>query len=277
MSENGSNNTTAPLAENEYVKELFSIMQDNGRDTSGLSALLGHVNEMENFVKRAEDKIADMKSQLSEMKEVQNHPVKTALQNAIKTLETKVAEVKVALTELKNNIIEGCKNAVTAFKEKGAAALDRLASFFHVKGALKAIDQSATQAIKTCDKSIANVNAFANEYHAAGRAIKNMGRMLIGKEPIDAKKEAGILAKATAAPFKAQKAALNGVKTAVGKLAAAVENLSEKQAERKAERQAERAEKPDMLGKIAKNKERVEREKLELPTPDRAKTKGAEL
>lgn len=68
------NENAEPLMENQYVKELFSILQDNGRDSSGLSALLGHVSEMESFVKRAEDKIAEMKSQLAEMKEVQNAP-----------------------------------------------------------------------------------------------------------------------------------------------------------------------------------------------------------
>jgi predicted translin family RNA/ssDNA-binding protein len=169
---------SAPLAENQYVKELFSILQENGRDSSGLAALLGHVSEMESFVKRAEDKIADMKSQLAEMKEVQNHPVKTALQNAIKTLEQKVAEVKERIVELKYNIVEGCKSAVEAFKEKGAAVLNNLAKFFHVKGALKAIDRSADASVKQCDKAIANINGFAENYHAAGRAVKNMGLIL---------------------------------------------------------------------------------------------------
>jgi len=268
---------SAPLAENQYVKELFSILQENGRDSTGLAALLGHVSEMESFVKRAEDKIADMKSQLAEMKEVQNHPVKTALQNAIKTLEHKVAEVKERITELKHNIVEGCKNAVAAFKEKGAAALDKLASFFHVKDTLKAIDKSMEQSVRQCDKTIANINEFASQYHTAGRAIKNMGRMLIGKEKIDAKKENGLLAKSVAAPYKAQKAALTGIKKAAVKAIAAIDRMEERQAERKTERQAERADKPDMLAKIAKNKERVEREKLELPTPEREKAKGAEL
>jgi len=140
MDENTNVNTSsardAPLEQNEYVQELYSILRDNGRETSGLSALLGHVSEMESFVKRAEDKIADMKSQLAEMKEIQSHPVKTALQSAIKNLELKVAEIKVQLTELKNNIIEGCKNAVNAFKEKGISALDKLASFFKIKTGL---------------------------------------------------------------------------------------------------------------------------------------------
>ena len=52
MSEN-----TAPLSENQYVKNLFSILKDNGKDTSGLTALLGHVNKMESLIKSAEDRI----------------------------------------------------------------------------------------------------------------------------------------------------------------------------------------------------------------------------
>ena len=271
------NTNSAPLAQNEYVQELFTVLQENGRDTKGLAALIGHVSEMESFVKRAEDKIADMKSQLAEMKEVQSHPVKTALQNAIKALEHKVAEVKERITELKHNIIEGCKSAVQAFKENGATALNNLAKFFHIKGALKAVDRDMEQSIKICDKSIANINAFADQYHSAGRAIKNMGRVLSGKEPIDVKKEAGKLAKAVSAPYRAQRKALTGIKSAVDKAIATLDGMEERQAARTMVRQAERGDKPDMLAKIAKNKERVEQQKRETPEHDRAKVVGAEI
>jgi DNA-binding transcriptional MerR regulator len=286
-----------PLAENEYVRELFSILQDNGRDATGLAALLGHVSEMEGFVKRAEDKIADMKSALAEMKEVQDHRVKTALQNAVKALEHKVAEVRERLSELKHNIAEGCKSAVQAFRDKGAAALSGIASFFGLKKGLQGWKNDIGGIMARDDRAIARIEAFSAEYHSAGRGLKNMGRMLIGREPIDAKKEAGKLAKALSAPYMAQKSALAGLQKSIDKAIAAIGRMEERQAGResvqdigqetgrgagretgqKTGHQAERASKPDMLGKIAKNKERVEREKLELPAPERAKTKGAEL
>jgi cob(I)alamin adenosyltransferase len=265
MSENAT-----PLAENQYVKELFSILQDNGRDSSGLSALLGHVNEMENFVKRAEDRIAEMKSQLADMKEVQNHPVKAYLQNAIKTLEHKVADVKERLGDLKANIIEGCKNAVTAFKEKGINALDKLASFFHIKQDLQDWKKGIDGAIKADDRAVAKIEAFASEYHSAGRAIKNMARVAVGKELIDAKKEAGKLAKTAAAPYKAQKSALTGLRKSIDKAITRLERLENSAAEKKSERKIEK--KPSMLAKLDANKERVEREKRELPTPERTKS-----
>jgi hypothetical protein len=265
----------SPLAENQYVKELFSILNDNGRDTSGLSALLGHVNEMESFVKTAESTISDMKRQLDGMKEIQNHPVKTALQNAIKTLETKVAEVKERLGELKANIISGCKEAVSAFKQKGISALNSLASFFRVKDGLDGWKKDIDFTIQADNKAIAKIEAFSTEYHSAGRAIKNMARVAIGRPPLDAKKEAGKLSKTIAAPYKVQKSALTSLKKSIDKAISAIDRMEQTETVKQAERVITK--KPPLMQRMAANKERVAQVKLEMPTPDRTKTKGLEV
>jgi hypothetical protein len=262
-----------PLAQNGYVQELFSILQDNGRDTTGLSALIGHVSEMENFVTRAEQKIAEMKLELSEMKEVQNHPVKTALANAIKTLENKVAQVKEQLSGLKQNIAEGCKSAVPAFREKGISALDKLASFFHIRSGLKALEKSAEQSVRQCDRSIERINEFADQYHTAGRAIKNLGRMFVGKDPIDAKKEAGIPAKSIAAPYKAEKALMAQISKSAGAMTGKLDRLETAVAGKREQR--EREKQPTLLEEVRDAQELVDRRKLEMPVPERAKVKGA--
>ena len=263
---------TMPLAENQYVKELFSILGDNGKDTSGLAALIGHVSEMEGFVKRAEDKIAEMKSQLAEMKDMQNHPVKTLLQVTIKVLERKVAKVKELLGELKADIIEGCKNAVAAFKEKGIAALSNLTSFFKVRNGLEDWKKDIDRAISADDKAVAMIKSFSVEYHSTGRHLKNMTRLLMGKEPIDVDKEAGKLAKAMSAPYMAQKSVLTKLKGTIEKAITRLERLETSQAEKKAERTREK--KPSMLAKLDANKERVEQAKRELPIPEPKKEQG---
>jgi hypothetical protein len=274
------NNGNAPPAEvgnlekNEYVSQLFSILQDNGRDTSGLSALIGHVSEMENFVKRAEDKISDMKSQLAEMKEVQNHPVKTALRNAIRSLETKVAEVRTQLAELKTNIIEGCKSAVEAFKDRGISALNNLASFFGVKKGLQGWKKDIDGIIKADDKAVARIEAFAAEYHSGTNALKNMGRIIIGREPIDAKKEAGKLAKTLSVPYKAQKTAMTGLRKSLDKAIAKLEQLESTAVK---QRKREGDGRPTIAERIANGKERAEQRQLDRPTPERAKTAGLEV
>lgn len=272
MNENGM-----LLAQNPYVQELFALMYESGRDASGLVALLGHVSEMESFIKNAEDTISVMKSQLSEMKEVQNHPVKTALQNTIKSLEQKVAAVKEQLSELKSNIIGGCKNAAAAFKEKGITALDKLASFFHIKSGLQGWQKNIDSIIRDDDKAVAKIEAFANEYHSVGRAVKNMARVAVGKEPLDAKKEAGKLAAFLAAPYKSQKRAVTGLRESLGKAVAGLEQLEHAAAPKQAERERTVEKKPSLLGKLETNKVRVARIKREMPMPERTKTQGLDV
>lgn len=272
MNEQGS------LAENEYIKELFTTLKDSGRDTAGLSALLHHVGEMESFVKRAEDKIADMKSQLSEMKEMQDHPLKAALKTAIKNLEQKVSEVKTQLAAIKSNIAEGCRNAVAAFREKGITALDNLASFFHVKNSLQNLRKSVDSVIEADNKAAERIGAFAVEYHSAGRAVKNMARMAAGKEPVQTHKEIGKLAKTIAAPYFAHRAVMTDLRRSVDKAIASIERLDKEvhsQQEKQAERTAEK--KPSLLLKLETNKERVEQAKREMPMPERAKVQGVEV
>jgi hypothetical protein len=269
MNENGT------LAGNEYVQELFSILQDNGRDTAGLSALIKHVGAMENFVKQAEDKIADMKSQLAEMKEVQSHPIKTALQKAIKTLENTVAAMKERIGDMKSAIIEGCKNAVRAFKEKGISALDKLASFFHVKGAFIALDKSAKQAIAICDKSIAHTTAYYAEFYKASRAIRNMGRILGGKEPLPSQSETRLLEKAATAPYRSERAINVKISELAGVALKRLEQLETTAAGKRENRNRTREKQPTLLDEVRDAQQIVDRRKLELPVPERVKVKGA--
>ena len=277
MNENGLPTASGGnLMDNEHVKELCGILQENGKDSSGLAALISHVSGMEDFVVQAESKIASMKEQLDEMKELQDHPVKNALQKAITALETKVAEIKAQIVELKTNIVEGCKNAVAAFKEKGAAALDKLASFFNIKGGLESVKNSTVKAADSCDRACAKIETFSKNYHTAGRALKNMARMIVGKEPIDAVKESGKLAKTVSAPYKAEKACLVGIRKQCDKMINALNNL-EKSAVASRGEKADKPKKPTMMERLEATKNEIKEREREAPIPARAKKVQAEL
>ncbi len=275
MGETAQQGTDAPFAENEYIKDLFGILHEYGRDSGGLSALLDHVGEMESFVRRAEDRIADMKLQLDSISEIQNHPLKAALQKAIRALESTVREVKQQIVALKDNIVEGCRNAVAAFRDRGVTALDNLASFFHVKESLQAMKNGIVADMSVCDKSLANIDSFAREYHAAGRHLKNMARVAVGKEPIKRNRKAGRIAGAVSAPFKAHKASLSRQKSLVDKALGKLSQLENAALAKHAER--ELVKKPSLLGKLEANKARVAREQRERQVPEREIVKGAEI
>ena len=236
----------------------------------------------------AENRIADMKSQLDDLKEIQDHPIKNALQKTIKTLETKVAEIKEQIADLKSGIIEGCKNAVSAFKENGISALDKLASFFQLKSGLQAVKNNIDKVIDTLDKAVNKIEMFSKEFHEAGRHLKNAARLLIGKEPIDTAKESGKLAKAVCTPYNAQKKCLVGINTQINKIIKAL-NRIEQSAENNRGKQAEangknnrgkqtEAKKPTLMQRIEEKKALAKQNEHGKQAPGRApKAKGHEV
>ena len=274
----GKADFTVVLMNNEHVKELFGILKENGKDTAGLTAIINHVSGMEDFVKQAEKQILVMKSQLDAMNEVQEHPIKTALQKAIATLETKVAEIKANIAELKSNIIEGCKNAVIAFKEKGAVVLDKLASFFKIKSGIQAIKNDAITGADMNDKSMAKIESFSREYHKTGRGMKNMARVMVGKKPLDTVKESGKLAKVMYAPYKALKAINLGIKKQCDKMIASLDKLEKGvEAKREAKAATVKPKKPTLAERMEAGKKKIAERELEKEPKSRVKVKGAEI
>lgn len=271
MDENNKTNAEDKLMDNEHVKTLFVILQDNTKDTSGLAALINCVQDMETFVSKAENRLEDMKCQLDEMKEIIDHPIKSALQKTIKSLETKVATIKEQLSKLKTNIVEGCKNAVTAFKEKGISALDKLASFFRVKEGLQSVKNDTVKGVANCDKSIAKINNFSKEYHETGRHLKNMVRVLTGKPSINTAKESGKLAKLVSAPYRAEKACLLGIRNQVNKMITALDKLEQKaEAKRNERAEADTPKKLTLMERLEEKKNEIKERELTKPTPERA-------
>ena len=229
---------TNTLADNSHVQELFGILKENDRDTTGLSALLSYVKQMEDFIKSAEEQITDMRSQMAEMKEIQKHPIRTALNETAQSLDLRVTGIKAILESIKERIIEGCKNIIQAVKGTGVTALDKMADFFHIKQSFEAINKNCTESIERCDKSIATIKTFSREYHAMGLHLNNMGRMIIGRNPIETPKEMGMLAKSMCAPYNIGKKCLCGIRSAANKAVDKLEDLGRNSADIHRERQA---------------------------------------
>jgi hypothetical protein len=264
MSESTANN----LMNNEYVKETLKILQENGKDISGLAAIINQLKEMENFVSSAERQIYDMKTQLDEMREAQNHPIRTALQNTIKSLEKMVAEIKNKISEIKTNIVEGCKNVISAFKETGASILDKLASFFRVKSSLQAIKNNTIKITDNCDRALARIDTFSKEYHQTGLHLKNMVRVVTGKEPLYKAKESGKLAKAVGAPYRAQKSCMKSIRNQCNKMIAALDKLEQAVNAKNAERISV-AKKPTLMERLEAKKKEIKALELEKPPVER--------
>lgn len=257
--------TVAPLLENEHVKELLAIMEANNTpDRKDFLAVLNQVGAMERQLDAAVKELSAMRRELNEAQK-QNHPVKTAMQKAVIAMQGQVLDLRDKLAELKQTVIEGCKSAMDAFREKGISALHNVVRFFKIRPLLETMRNNLSENIRFDEAAISKIEAVSAEYHEAGRHVKSMARALAGMESIRDTKSAGKLSKALGIPFKAERSCFLSMKRNVE---AALSGLStlEKAAERK----------PSIRKTMNALNEQIAQSKKETPTAERPQPSHAE-
>jgi len=253
--------------ENEHVKELMGILQKNKAPaTKQFKAILTHVVAMEKQLETAVTELAAMRRDLADM-EKRNHPLKNAMQKAVIVMQAQVLDLRDKLNALKQAVIDGCKNAVAAFKEKGISALDNIARFFKVKPILQAIHTGANKAAGLADKAVTNIEVASANYHEAGRRIKNAGRALAGKEAVQEAKPVGKVAKTFTSPFRAVRVCFAGIRNNAVAAVGILKRLEERAAEKK----------PSIYKDMEKHNKRIKEKEKERPTPTRGRSANAEL
>lgn len=204
------------------------------------------MEELEQQLSETMEQLSVMRQDLQEM---QKSPLKSALQRTVHALEEKADALREQIAALKENIIEGCKQALSEFKERGVSALDNLARFFHLRQGLESMRETTERAIDIDSRAIARIEAVSAQYHEAGKHLKNAGRALVGKETVQEAKPMGKVAKAVAAPYRADRACLLAMKGTIEKAVSCLERL-EQAAEKK----------PSILQAMREQGERVQTE-----------------
>ena len=263
---NETSGTDTPLMEQDAIKKLFAILKDNGKDADGLLNILGHVTAMENQLNAAVNELQTMRRDMAEMRD---HPMRTACQAVAKDMESKISQLREQLNNIKEKLVEGCKRALESFKANGVIALNGVAKFFRIKPMFESLRQSMQNDIKLAENNIAKIDTMAKRYHGAGLHLRNVGRVLRGKEALTEIKPNGKLAKLISAPARADRKCCKGILGQAEKAIVALERL-EKAAERGAE-------KPSTLDTMKTLQKQINEERLLLPPPTKVKVKGAEI
>lgn len=260
------NPANEPIVENEYVKELLAILRENNAPSAkDFLAVLQQVGAMEHQLDAAVKELAAMRQELQAAQE-QNHPVKSTMQKAVISMQGQVLDLRERLAELKQNIIDGCKNALAAFKEKGISALNNVTRFFKVRPMLESMRDNLDSNIRSNDKTIAKIEAISTEYHEAGRHLKNMGRAMLGKESIQKAQPPGKMAAVISAPFRAERSHLADMKKSVEKAIGAMIRLEERAAEKK----------PSIREALNTHSQKAAKETKDAPTAERPRPVSAE-
>ena len=233
--------TPIQLTDNEHVKELLSLIRENGRDPKDLTALISSVSVMEQQLFRASESLAAMQKELSVLKDEHDHPVRTLLEKTAQALADNIQALLSSINAMKEEIISGAKRAVDAVKESGINALNNLAGFFNLKSGLLFDRDSIKSSIDAVNRQVAGIEAASARVNAVGQAVSNVGRVIRGQEPVSEAQTGGRLAHILAAPFRAELQYLNRCLRSTNRAIQALDRL-----ERSATRSTEQ-EKPSTL------------------------------
>jgi prefoldin subunit 5 len=264
--------TNIPLAEeNEHVKELAEILSKNGlgEDAKGLVEVFNHICKMEKDLSAAIGELTALRRELLDMWEEQKHPIKNMLHRAVDSLMARLKELYKQILSLKDKFVDGCRQAVEEIKDKGIVAANGIVGAIGVKYDLEESRNRMNSLISTYENRIDKIDAAAKEYNTAGHAIRNFGRVLVGREPIQEIKPNGKLAQLLQAPLHSEIRSLKRSLERTDKALARIKKL-EKAAEQRTEH-----DKPSVVNEIKQHREATANTKPEIAAPAKAKVKTA--
>ena len=225
--------TTQPILENGQVQELLSLLKESDATTrAALVSVLAHIGKMETQYESMVAELSGMRQTLAEA-ERQRHPIKNAMQSTVIAAQSRLLDFRDTLAGLKQTIINGCRAAITAVQETGISALNQLTQFLKIRPMLERMQHSADKNIRMCGRRIAETRTMSEEYHKAGRHLKNIGRAFLGKEPIQEAKPMGKLAGAHIRYLQSERAGYTKMKDRVGSALNCLKRLEERAAGRR--------------------------------------------
>ena len=119
--------------------------------------------------------------------------------------------MKEKLFEVKTEIKAKAGEIVTAVKQKGKAALNKVSEFLGIKKKLENIRQNVQESIADVDKSIGKIDAFGKGMREAGQKIANTFRTFADKPEKEYGEKKFSKTELIKKPFQAKRKLLSGI------------------------------------------------------------------
>ena len=236
------------LTKEKNLMELLDLLRKNNMKEAANSIfeMAAYVDVMEKKMDSVLDELTTVKNQLHKMEEREAEKgLKQSLKRAVNKLEQDCKAMKEKLSEVKAEIKAKAGEIVTAAKQKGKAALNKVAEFLGIKKKLEGIRQNVQESIADVDKSIGKIDAFGKGMREAGQKIANTFRTFADKPEKEYGEKKFSKTELIKKPFQAKRKLLSGILNCADaaiektdRLAAEVKQYQTDKAEREMERAA---------------------------------------
>ena len=185
------------LNEHPQIAELIDTLDKNDmhKEKAEVESLVDYIGDME---KTLTEMLKEMQDMRQEITLIHNNSLRAKCQNLVQKTEGKIRQGIALVVKVKDNFIQSAKNALTAFKEKGKEAFRSAVKAMKVPETLDMLGKVFGKLSKEVEQDVAQVNAMQSELNGAKGHLKNIGRLLIGreaKETEQAKSDKGVISR----------------------------------------------------------------------------------
>ena len=202
------------LTKEKNLMELLDLLRKNNMKEAANSIfeMAAYVDVMEKKMDSVLEELGTVKDQLHKMEEREAEKgLKQSLKRAVNKLEQDCKAMKEKLFEVKAEIKTKAGEIVTTAKQKGKAALNKVAEFLGIKKKLEGIRQNVQESIADVDKSIGKIDVFGRGMREAGQKIANTFRTFVDKPEKEYGEKKFSKTELIKKPFQAKRKLLSGI------------------------------------------------------------------
>jgi len=202
------------LTKEKNLMELLDLLRKNNMKEAANSIfeMAAYVDVMEKKMDSVLEELVTVKDQLHKMEEREAEKgLKQTVKRAVNKLEQDCKAMKEKLFEVKTEIKAKAGEIVTAAKQKGKAALNKVAEFLGIKKKLEGIRQNVQESIADVDKSIGKIDAFGTGMREAGQKIANTFRTFADKPEKEYGEKKFSKTELIKKPFQAKRKLMSGI------------------------------------------------------------------
>ncbi len=220
---------TMQLTKEQNLMELVELLRKHNMKEAANSIfeMAAYIDVMEKKMDSVLEELRTVKKQLHRMEEQEAEKgLKQTLKRAVSKLEQDCHAMKERLFEVKAEIKAKAGEIVTAAKQKGKAALNRVSEFLGVKKMLQDFRRNVQESIDDVDKSIGKIDVFGTGMREAGQKIANTFRTFADKTEKEYGEKKFSKTEMIKKPFQAKRKLLSGILNCVNAAIEKTEQLA---------------------------------------------------